>query len=78
MFLQIWLLNHLQKGLCTQARTHNENIKLPFEASVACSEVFRFRVPNKSLPSPSSCERNDSTLSSKEPTSPKRSMSSCN
>lgn len=51
---------------------------LPFEVSAACSAEFRFSVPNKSLTSPSSFERKDSTLSSKEPTSPKGSMSSCN
>lgn len=50
----------------------------PLEVSVACSEGFRFNVPNRSLPSPSSWERKDSTLSSKGPISPKCSMSSCN
>jgi len=50
---------------------------LLFEASAACSEEFLFKVPNKSLPSPSSWDKKDSTLSSKEPTSAKCSMSSC-
>jgi len=69
------------KHCCGQFEQNNSgrNWKhcLPFEASAACSEEFLFKVPNKSLPSPSSGDKKDSTLSSKEPTSAKCSMSSC-
>lgn len=63
-------------SLCSLSIHFNKEVyKLPFAASAACSG-FRFNEPNKSLPSPSSCDKKDSTLSSKEPTSPNCSISS--
>lgn len=48
---------------------------LPFRDSELCSAGLLFSAANMSLPSPSSFDRNDSTFSSKEPTSPKGSRS---
>lgn len=56
--------------------TYPWGVRIRFEVSV-CTEEFRFRVPNKLPPSPSSWDKNDSTLSSRAPTSPNWSMSSC-